>query len=255
MMRTLLCLALSGLLTACVTQTTVETRVPTEAAKSDPRKRAQVHTQLGAAYYGERRLAVALEEARMALKDDPTFAPAYNLLGLIYMDLGEDVEARDAFQKGMTLDGADSDLLNNFGWFECQRGDVNRGLQLFAQVQKDGLYPTPEKPLLNQGVCQRKIGKTQEAEESFRRAVLYKPDLAPALFGLAELAFARGALKESQGYINRYQRVTQAGPDALLLGARVALGLNDNAQASQYLDQLKRRYPESREARAAQELR
>ena len=43
-------------------------------------------------------MAVALEELRIAIADDPNYAPAYNMLGLVYMELRENAAARGEFR-------------------------------------------------------------------------------------------------------------------------------------------------------------
>ena len=55
----------------------------------EPRNRARIHTDLAAAYFERGNMAVALEELRLATGADPGYAPAYSLLGLVYMELRE----------------------------------------------------------------------------------------------------------------------------------------------------------------------
>ena len=61
---------------------------------SPPRERARVHTELAAAYYERGNMGVALEELRIALAADASYAPAYNILGLVHMDLKEYPQAQ-----------------------------------------------------------------------------------------------------------------------------------------------------------------
>ena len=242
---------LAGMLLAgCVSQTQFENKLPDRPTPVDARRRAEVHTQLGAAYYSERQLNTALEEARMALRDDPTYTSAHNLMGLLQMELGDNEQARQAFEAGLALGVPDSDLLNNFGWFECQRGNPQRGLELLQRVQRDPLYATPHKVWLNAGVCQSRLGDTIGAEESLRRAISLQPNLAPALYTLTELTLARGAAREADSYFTRYLSLVAPSAAALLLGTRVARANSDRAQEQSFALQLKRRFPDSPEARA-----
>ena len=61
---------------------------------NDARTRAKAHTELASAYYELGNLGVALEEVRIALAADPNYAPAYNVQGLVYMDLKEQRHGR-----------------------------------------------------------------------------------------------------------------------------------------------------------------
>ena len=68
-------------LAGCVSNTTVETRLVQDAQTADARRRAELHTSLAAQYYTRGNFVVALEETRLAEKDDPKYYPAYNVRG------------------------------------------------------------------------------------------------------------------------------------------------------------------------------
>ena len=78
----------------CVSSTTVENKVPDQAAKSDALYRAQIHTERAAEYYRLDKMAVALEAAEQAISANANYAPAYNMLGIIYMNLRQDAKAQ-----------------------------------------------------------------------------------------------------------------------------------------------------------------
>ena len=80
----------------------------------------QARVDLAAGYFRNGQMAVALEEARRAVQIDPTFADAYGLLGLIYMELDDRREAEANFQRALQLAPANPDINNNYGWFLCQ---------------------------------------------------------------------------------------------------------------------------------------
>jgi tetratricopeptide (TPR) repeat protein len=80
------------------------------------KSRARARVELAAGYFRNGQLAVALEEAKRAVQIDPTFADAYGLLGLIYMELEDRRAAEENFQRALQLDPSNSDLNNNYGW-------------------------------------------------------------------------------------------------------------------------------------------
>ena len=173
----LVLLAVAG----CSSQTTVESKQVTDSNLADSRRRAEVHTALAAEYYSRGNFTVALAETRLALKDDPSYFQAYNMQGLVYMELREDVAARESFDQALRLSPNNPEVLNNFGWFLCLRNDAQRGLGMMQRAAADNYYPTPEKAYLSAGLCLRRIGRAAEAEESLRRAVLIRPVLIVAL--------------------------------------------------------------------------
>ena len=93
-MRLVTLLMLFAVLSGCATS-----REPDERARNI----AKVHTELAAAYFERKQFAVALQEVGVAMQADPTYAPIYNLSGLIRMGLREDEQAEADFQRGMRL--------------------------------------------------------------------------------------------------------------------------------------------------------
>lgn len=79
--------------------------------------RARVHVDLGMAYFEIGRYDVALDEARIALNDVPTYAPAYHLLGLAYMLIEEFGPARENFELALRHAPGDPEFNNSYGWF------------------------------------------------------------------------------------------------------------------------------------------
>ncbi|HST01539.1 MAG TPA: type IV pilus biogenesis/stability protein PilW [Usitatibacter sp.] len=244
-MRILLSLVLALALAGCSSQTTVTSAQVTDNSLASGHRRAEVHTALAGEYFARGSFAVALNETRNAIKDDSSYFPAYNMQGLVYMELREDAPAREAFEKALSLSPNNPEVLNNYGWFLCLRDDPNRGLALMQRATTDPLYPTPEKAYLSTGLCLKRMGRTAEAEANLRRAILIRPDLIGALYNLAVLAFERGEMKDAENYLGRYMRLTaQPNSDALVLGVKVARANHDSASEQSYLQQLRRRFPD-----------
>jgi len=80
---------------------------------SDSRQRARAFTDLANAYLARAQYKVALDELRKAITADNRFGPAYNIYGLIYMELTEDKLAEENFRRAIELDRADSEAHNN----------------------------------------------------------------------------------------------------------------------------------------------
>src|SRR5258708_24086745 len=175
-------------LAACASQPSTETKAVSDMGSVDARRRAEIHPQLAGTYCCRATLAVELAETRLAVKDDPSYVPAYNMQGLVFMELREDTSAREAFSQALRLQPNSPEVLNNYGWFLCLRNEGPRGLELMQRATTDTLYPTPEKAYLSAGLCLRRMGRNTEAEDSLRRAVLIRPDLIGALYNLAVLS-------------------------------------------------------------------
>lgn len=240
---------LALVLAGCVSQSETQSRPVTDTGGADARRRAEVHTGLAAEYYARGNYPVALAEVRMALKDDPGYFPAYNMQGLVYMELREDAQARESFDRALSLSPDNPEVLNNFGWFLCLRNDTERGLGMMERAAADTLYASPEKAFLSAGLCLRRAGRSAEAEDRLRRAVLIRPDLIGALYNLAELTFERGNARDAETYLLRYMRLAQPSLDALVLGVRIARAKGDKVAEDSFMQQLRRRFADAPQLR------
>ena len=247
---------LAFLLGACASQSTTETRPVTDSGGADGRRKAEVHTGLAGEYYARGNFAVALAETRLAIKEDSSYYPAYNMQGLVFMELREDGPAREAFNRALAISPNNPEVLNNFGWFLCLRNDTDRGMEMMLRASTDTLYPTPEKAFLSAGLCMRRAGYNERAEEYLRRAVLIRPDLIGALYNLAVISYERGANRDSETYLLRYMRLTPApNLEALMLGVKLARANQDAGAEQSYLQQLRRRFPDAPQAQELLEKR
>lgn len=249
-------IALSVLLGGCVTQSTVESKLPDQAGKSDATQRAQINTERAAEYYRLGNLPVALEVIQLAVEANPKHAPAYNMQGIIYMALGEHAKAKKSYESALQLSPNDSETLNNYGWFICDRESPQKSLAYFERALRNSVYATPERAMFNTAVCARKSGDVEKAENMLRATLQRQGSYSPALLELADLRLAAGRAKEAEGLLTRYnQLIANPTVEALFLGARIARALNDRSGEASYIQQLRRRFPDAPQTRLAAELR
>ena len=101
-----------------------------------------------------------------------------------------------------------------------------------------------------QGVCEARAGRKAEAERSLARS--YELDAGNPVTGynLAALLFQRGDFTRAQFYIRRLNNTDLANAETLWLGIKVERRLGDRTAQQQLAEQLKKRFPKSREAAA-----
>jgi type IV pilus assembly protein PilF len=240
--------ALALIAAACTSQSVVTSKPVTDmSGGGDASRRAQTHTALAGEYFARGNFRVALDETRLAIKDDSNYMPAYNMQGLVFMELREDVPAREAFDHALRLAPDDAEVLNNFGWFLCTRNDSTRAVDMLTRAASDPRNATPEKAMLSLGLCYRRMGRAADAEQVLRRAVTIRPDLIGAIYNLAMLSYDRGAYEDANNYMNRYARLATPNLEGLALGVRISRARHDAAAEDSYMQQLRRRYPDARE--------
>ena len=220
------------------------------AEQSNAQSRAQAHTELGAAYFSRGQFGVALEELKAAVKADAGYVPAYNMFGLIYMELREFPQAEESFQHGLRLDESNPEIHNNYGLFLCQNGRVDDGIKHFFASLKNPLYTTPEKSFLNAGLCSVKINDYQGATDFFIKALKLRPQQPQALYYLSEIAYKRNNFPEAKKYLAKLLQAAPVGSEALWLGVRIERKLGNRDVEADYALQLHKKFPNSLEAQA-----
>ena len=219
------------------------------APDTEVQQRARAFTDLAGAYFQRGQYKIALDELRKAILADSQFGPAYNIYGLVYMELAEDKLAEEYFRRALELDRKDSEARNNYGWFLCARGRYDEGQAQFTTALQNPLYAHPERAMANAGMCAEKKGDLALAEASFTRALKLQPDNPNALIKMAGLDFRKGKLTEAQRLLTRHSEVTPPTAESLWLSLRLERKLGDRAQEAAYGLQLRKRFPNSEETR------
>lgn len=226
------------------------TEMMTASDEPESRRRARIRLTLAIGYFEQGKTTVALDELKQVLVIDPAFAEAYDLRGLIYMRLNDPVLAEESFRKAISLNPRDANVLHNYGWFLCQGQRYAEAKKMFDEVMGHPLYPERAKTLLAQGICEAREGRMAEAERSLLRS--YELDAGNPVTGynLATLLYQRGEYEKAQFYIRRLNNSALANAESFWLGVKVERKMNNQEAMLQLVTQLKRRYPQSREAQA-----
>lgn len=219
----------------------------------DPAESARVHTELAFAYFQSGQMAVALDEVKAALNSNSNYFMAYNVLGLINMDLGDNPKAEEAFRRALSIAPSDSDTLNNYGWFLCQTQRERQAIPQFLAALKNPLYGSPAKPYLNAGICSEKFGDSVSAEDYYRKAFSLDPGNAGAMLRLSELYYRRNDFEKARFYADRLNKAYEPSAESLWMALRIERKLGDRASESSFAAQLRRRFPNSAEYKRLQQ--
>jgi type IV pilus assembly protein PilF len=249
----LLILCSAVLIGGCVTtgggvgQGTAEQAVSQQTTTSDTQQRAKVHTELGSLYLEAGRFGVAQDEARIAIGADSNYAPAYNLLALVHMNLREDAAADEEFQKALRLAPNDPEINNNFGWFLCQTNRPQQSVPHFLAAIKNPLYTTPAKAMTALGICYIKLNDDAAAEDFLLKATRVDPANAEAKFWLADIYYRKGRYYEARHALDELTKLVEPNAQSLWLAFRVERKIGDRDGEARYAAQLRRKFPGSPE--------
>ncbi len=241
-----LMLVLAIILSACTTQP--------ENFNDKPKERAQAHADLGAVYLQQGRLDVALEEFILASKIEPSYAAAYNGLGLVQAALGQDAVAELNFKKAVQMEPLNSEAHNNYGSFLCARNRLDESIKEFMAALKNPLYATPVMAYTNAAVCSLRKDDSVQAEGYLLRALQLDPSASLAAYQLAAIQFKRkdavAAKKTLQAALS-----SKASADMLWLAIQIERTLGDANLEASYALELRQNYPESEQAQLLQGTR
>jgi type IV pilus assembly protein PilF len=208
-----------------------------------PERAAELNLELGVEHLRKGNLQQAKEKIDRALDQNPRFARAHLVAGMLYNRLGDERAAETHYERAISLEPKNPEFKNNYATYLCQQKKFERGEKIALEAAADPLYKTPEVAYLNAGTCARSAGDVKRAEENFRKALATKPRFGEALFQMAELEYQQTEYMSARAFLQRYMEVGRTSPATLWLGVRIERGLGNRAQAQHYAQRLKAEYP------------
>lgn len=242
---------MSGCATSQAVVPTADSSVAVVTPSDEPevRRRARLRLELASSYFENGQTAVALDEVKQALVIDPSYADAFNLRGLIYMRLNDVTQADDSFRRALAV-RPDPNVLHNHGWLLCQQQKFVEADQQFAKALANPTYVARGKTWMARGLCQSSAGQYADAEQNLLRA--YELDAANPVvaYHLASLMLRRDDARKAQFYIRRLNNGEFSNAESLWLGIKIERSLGESIAMRQLAEQLRKRFPESRERSA-----
>ena len=219
-------------------------------ASTDTKSRneaALINTQLGMAYMQQGKLQPAREKIEKALSQNPRTAQTQMAAGFLYDRLGDDKKANGHFEQAVKLADGDPDVLNNAAVYFCRKGDKKVGEKYFLQAAQSPLYRTPAVAYTNAGRCARADGRVAEAEQYYRKALVFNAKQPDALLQLADMFQEAGKSAQARPFLQRYLAVAPASASSLWLGYRIERASGDPSAANEYAERLKKEFASSPE--------
>jgi len=212
-------------------------------------KAVQTHVQLGIRYLqsGDNREAARYhfsEALKLGGKRNPQ---AQQGLALLYQADGEDAAAEQHFKNALRYQSDFSMARTNYGVFLYKQERYKEALEQFEIAANDLSYSRRSFALANYGRCALKLGKPEEAEQAYTRALGLDDDMPQALLELAELKFNGGAYAQAKHYLDRYSADHRQVPQSLWLGIRLEKIFGNRDKERSYALALKNLYPYSAE--------
>lgn len=219
------------------TQVAQGAEVSDKGRKAAPMAAAQLLAAANAAYRSGKP-DLAAEQARAALKADPSMADAHSLLAAIAIANSDPEAAGKHYQQALAIAPESGAHANNYGTWLCTNGRAAESLRWFDKAVADPEYGTRAAALANAGTCANRAGQVDLAEANWRQALALEPVELQSLAGMANLQLARGRYFEARAFVERWLGVAPADRDALQLASQIELKLGDTAASERYLHRL-----------------
>jgi type IV pilus assembly protein PilF len=218
---------------------------PRTKSSEKARSAAEVHVALGQRYMQQGKLELALEKLEKALKFDSSYVDAHTVIAVLYERINDQRKASEHYRRAVELAPRNGAVNNNYGAFLCRTGKLDEAAQRFATAVADPFYKTPDVAYSNSGTCFLQADKFDRAEQDFRRAVEINPNSSEALFHLAGVLFRKNDFLRARAFLQRFEALGAASPDALLLGFNIENSLGNAREANEYARRLRTEFPDS----------
>jgi len=208
----------------------------------------------GLAHLRENRPALALEQFKKAVKEDPKNAYAYKGLGLTYAQLGKLSDAIASFRKALELNPYYVDVRNDLGTVLVLSGKRAEGKAEFLAAFNDPTNPTPEVSARNLGQAYFEEKNYREAVNWFRTSFTRNKSYPEPYLGFADAVGALGHPDEAVAPLEVAVKETPGQPALLLALGEAYYQTGRFAEAKSRLEEAARRDPAGPAGRRATEL-
>jgi Flp pilus assembly protein TadD/peroxiredoxin len=219
------------------------------ANKSDD---PMAYYNLGTLYLQTKDLNASRQYLAQAVKLRPGYAEAWNNLGMVAAEQGQEDEAIKNFRECLLLKPTYVTALLNLGNLLRRKGAMNEAKELLERA----LEAAPEDPDTNYslGMLYARQNQLERASDYLERAVALRPDHVDALNNLGVVLVRQGRYARAREKFEACIRVTPGFDQAYLNLAGLYVTLEEKEKAREVLLALLRQQPEHKLARQALEM-
>lgn len=220
------CLKVSSI--AVVASAMLWAQVPPQ--NNDANLQQQLHQALSLAERGDRQGAMALD--RKILEQNPRFAPAIKLTGMLLEESGQAQEAAAAYQEALKLAPNDPDLLLKTGMYKLTAGDTDEAVKLLEHCTR--ILPADADAHFYLAQAYHLDGKDDLALRAIRVALKAAPDNPSVWQKYGELLCGTGDCEKGLTWLTKAQKADGHLPRIDFDIAATDYKLIDLASAAQY---------------------
>ena len=222
-------------------------------AEAQANRKAASKLKLASSLFEAGRLGEALSTIEKAIDEDPKYAPAHLLKGMILFKLGTMEDSLKAFERTLDLQKGYTDARIWKATVLVQLERYDDAMREYETSLKDLTYPTPERIHCNIGMLYRLRGDTDAAIKSLLTAVNLNRSYAR---GYYELGVTYEQIGKNDEALRAYQDARVGMNDDPALNLRLALALlrsGDGSKAKEHFEKVIKLQPNGPEAAQARD--
>lgn len=228
---------------------------PSDDRNLDQQEIARVRTSLAAQYIRENKLDTAQRQLEKAFSADSSYAPAYDMMGILLQQEGSDTNLQRAdqyFKKAITLDKDFEQANNNYGVYLSRMKRYSEAAEQFEIAGAALGYEGRIGALENLGRTYLQLGNSDAAYGAFIRVLEGNRNSMIAHIELVDLLLEQERVAQAQRLYDETLVLVQGqviSPRLYLQGIKLAAARNDIITRQQLAEQLLSAYPLSSEAK------
>lgn len=241
-----ICLLTAFCLQGCAT-------APDTSRHKVPPKEVPNRLNLAESYLSTGKYRLALRELLLIEEQAQKMPEFYYDLGLAYMGIKEWAKARDSLLKATELKSDYGEAFNVLGQVYIALGETQKAKQAFKKSLNVLTYLTPEYAAYNLARLYQNSGELHKALEYAQTAIDKKRNYAPAYILIADLLAEQSQAEKALKWLKKGVQSNPQNPGLMLRLAENHLRLGNKENALYWFQQIIQYRPSSEEAQVAQD--
>jgi type IV pilus assembly protein PilF len=233
----------------CVTETTNE---PFGSGERSDTEALRNYIQLATGYLEQNDLANARRHLNNATALDSNNSEVFALWGLVYSREGEAELADENFRRALRVNTANSQARNNYAAFLFAEERYEDAYEQLEIVVDDTTYNNRAQAFENLGLAAVRLGRNEDAEYAFGRALQLNSNQLRSSLELASLNLQKADVLQARAYFRNYLTLSQfynqpQTARGLWVGIQLESALGNDENVRQYGAQLEQGFSASSE--------
>jgi len=208
---------------------------------------------LAESHINNRQPQQALQEL-MRIESQAKHLPRYHFdLGMVFVSLNEMERALAGFQRAVEIDPDYGEAWNNLGKVQENLGQDRNAEASYRRAFEILTYLTPEFAAFNLGSLYLRTGRTQEADDYARKALARNWRYLPAYKLLADALVAQNRMEEAEKVLQSGMESDLTTPVIMLALGEHKVRMGKKAEAKILFEQIIAQHPKSDEAKLAKD--